>query len=185
MHEIELKEKHLQPEAQPADASTGLFDRFITTARNLTGGISLFGSHDAFLHSYAKCCNPIPGDEIAGYVTKGEGVKVHLKTCRNFQTMAAADPLRVVEVGWPGTNGADYVAAIRISGEDRTGILNDITHSISTYQNTNIRGVKIDTKDSLFEGTIMIGVKNKEHLERIIEKLRKIRGVSRTERLVE
>jgi (p)ppGpp synthase/HD superfamily hydrolase len=64
-------------------------------------------------------------------------------------------------------------------------MLNDITHTISTYQNTNIRGVKIDTKDSFFEGTIIVGVKNTEHLQRIIEKLKKIRGVSRTERLVE
>ncbi len=183
IQEIELKQKHAASE--PVEPASGIFTKFIATARTITGGISLFGSHDAFLHSYAKCCNPIPGDEIAGFVTKGEGIKVHMKACRNFLTLSQHDPQRVVEVSWPSMNGADYVAAIRLSGEDRTGMLNDITHSISTYQNTNIRGVKIDTKDKMFEGTIMIGVKNKEHLERIIEKLRKIKGVSRTERLIE
>lgn len=120
-----------------------------------------------------------------GYVTRGEGIKIHRTSCRNFASMASADPSRVVEVGWPLTDGAEYVTAIRISGEDRTGMLNEITHSISSYQNTNIRGVKIDANDSLFEGTILVSVKNKEHLERIIEKLRKIKGVQHAERMVE
>jgi guanosine-3',5'-bis(diphosphate) 3'-pyrophosphohydrolase len=184
-HEIEVRMKHPQQEAVREGKSDGLFNRFITTARTITGGITLFGNHDSFMHSYAKCCNPIPGDEIVGYVTKGEGVKVHLKNCRNFIQMAASDPRRVVDVGWPMTNGVEYAAAVRISGEDRTGLLNDLTHAISTYQNTNIRGVNIDVKDSLFEGTIMINVKNTEHLLRLIEKLRKIRGVSKADRLIE
>jgi GTP diphosphokinase / guanosine-3',5'-bis(diphosphate) 3'-diphosphatase len=185
IQEIELYQKHPHPETIRDARSEGLFNRFLTTARTLTGGITLFGSHDAFLHSYAKCCNPIPGDDIVGYVTSGEGVKVHLKTCRNFLTMSEADPRRVVEVGWPQTNNGEFASAIRISGEDRTGLLNDLTHAISSYQNTNIRGVNIDAKDSLFHGTIMINVKNTEHLERVIEKLRKIKGVARAERLVE
>lgn len=186
VREIEIRMKHpQQQEPVREDTSEGIFSRFISTARNITGGITLFGSSDSFMHSYAKCCNPIPGDEIVGFVTKGEGVKVHIKSCRNFVRLAEAEPQRVVDVGWPKANGNEFAAAIRISGEDRTGLLNDITHSISSYNNTNIRGVKIDVKDSMFEGSIMINVKNTEHLNRIIEKLRKIRGVSRTERLVE
>jgi guanosine-3',5'-bis(diphosphate) 3'-pyrophosphohydrolase len=183
IQDILLKLKHPQQEAVHEAKSDGIFNRFLTTARNITGGITLFGGNEAFAHSYAKCCNPIPGDDIVGYVTRGEGVKVHLKTCKNFLNISAAEPARVVEVGWPTTNGAEYTAAIRISGEDRTGMLNDITHSISSYQNTNIRGVNIDVHDSLFEGSIIINVKNTEHLHRVIEKLRKIKGVSRTERL--
>ncbi|HEY6193076.1 MAG TPA: bifunctional (p)ppGpp synthetase/guanosine-3',5'-bis(diphosphate) 3'-pyrophosphohydrolase [Bacteroidota bacterium] len=185
LHEIELKLKHSQPELPREDKSAGLFNRFLDTARSITGGITLFGSNDNFMHSYAKCCNPIPGDEIIGFVTQGEGVKIHVKTCKNLISMMASDPRRIVEVGWPGTNGVEYPAAIRISGEDRTGMLNDITHAISTYQNTNIRGVKIDTKDSIFEGTIIIGVKHTDHLGRVIEKLRKIKGVYRADRLME
>lgn len=182
---IESKTKHPQPEQAGEPKTEGLFNRFVHTARTLTGGITIFGSQTALLHSYAKCCNPIPGDEIVGYVTQGEGVKVHLKTCKNLVALAASDPHRVVEVGWPALNGGEYPAAIHISGEDRTGMLNDITHTISTYQNTNIRAVKIDAKDSMFEGSIMIGVKDKEHLERIIEKLRKIKGVFRADRMAE
>jgi RelA/SpoT family (p)ppGpp synthetase len=185
IHDIELKLKHPQPEAVKEQIAEGLFNRFLTTARNITGGISLFGAKDNFLHSYAKCCNPIPGDEIMGYVTKGEGIKIHTKSCRNFILMAETDPQRVVEITWPTADSGEYVTAIYIAGEDRSGMLNEITHSISTYQNTNIRAVKIDVKDSMFEGTIMINVKNTEHLERIIERLRKIKGVLLTKRMGE
>jgi guanosine-3',5'-bis(diphosphate) 3'-pyrophosphohydrolase len=183
--EIELKQKHSPDTVKEEQRGDGIFNKFITTARNITGGITLFGSHGSFAHSYAKCCNPIPGDDIVGYVTRGEGVKIHLRTCKNFHTMALTDPQRVVDVGWPSVNGVDYAAAIAISGEDRAGILSDITHSISTYENTNIRNVKIDTKDSMFEGSIIISVKNKEHLDRIIEKLRKVKGMFRADRMVE
>lgn len=186
VREIEVRLKHPQQQEVSRDVkAVGLFSKFISTARDITGGITLFGSDDTFMHSYAKCCNPIPGDDIVGFVTKGEGVKVHTKSCRNFARLTESEPHRIVDVGWPRTNGGEFAAAIRISGEDRTGLLNDITHSISTYNNTNIRGVKIDVKDSMFDGSIMINVKNTEHLNRIIEKLRKIKGVAHTERLVE
>jgi RelA/SpoT family (p)ppGpp synthetase len=185
IHEIELKLKHPQKEFQNDQKGNGIFNRFLTTARNITGGITLFGTKENFMHSYAKCCNPIPGDEIMGYVTKGEGIKIHLKSCHNFVLMAASDPQRVVEVAWPSTEGGEYVAAIYITGEDRPGLLNDITHSISTYEDTNIRSVKIDTKDSMFEGSIIINVKNKEHLEEIIDRLRKLKGIISVRRSIE
>ena len=183
IHEIELKLKHPQKEFQNDQKGEGIFNRFLTTARNITGGITLFGTKENFMHSYAKCCNPIPGDEILGYVTKGEGIKIHLKSCHNFVLMAASDPQRVVEVAWSSTEGGEYVAAIYITGEDRPGLLNDITHSISTYQSTNIRAVKIDVRDSVFEGTIMLNVKDKNHLERITERLNKVKGVSQAKRM--
>lgn len=183
--EIDQKMKHPPAEGIKDEKTEGLFNKFLTTARNITGGITLFGSHDKFLHSYAKCCNPIPGDEIVGFVTKGDGIKIHLKSCHNFISMALNEPQRVVEVGWPPTDTGEYSAAIYLRGEDHSGMLNDITHSISSYQNTNIRAVKIDVQSQIFEGTIIISVKNKEHLERIIEKLRKIDGIIKADRMIE
>jgi GTP diphosphokinase / guanosine-3',5'-bis(diphosphate) 3'-diphosphatase len=182
---IELQTKHPQPEPNKSQDSVGVFDRFLTTARNLTGGISLFGTKDNFMHTYAKCCNPIPGDEIIGFVTQGEGIKIHHKSCRNVKIISAAEPQRMVEVSWPTTETGEYAVAIHIAGEDKAGMLNEITHSISIYQNTNIRAVKIDVDGSMFDGTIMINVKNKEHLERVIERLKKIPGVSLVKRMIE
>ncbi|TAK59615.1 MAG: bifunctional (p)ppGpp synthetase/guanosine-3',5'-bis(diphosphate) 3'-pyrophosphohydrolase [Bacteroidetes bacterium] len=180
---IQLQQKHLLPdETKEEEAPSGFIDRFIQTARKVTGGISLKDSNDSFLHSYAKCCNPIPGDEIIGFITTGEGIKVHRKNCKNIIELAATEKHRIIEVGWPKSDANEFSAAIKITGEDRTGMLNDITHSITSYQNTNIRGVNITTEDKLFSGYILVYIKNIEHLSRIIERLRKIKGVASAER---
>jgi GTP pyrophosphokinase len=78
-----------------------------------------------------------------------------------------------------------FVAGVRIEGDDRPGMLNDITHAISSYLNTNIRSVNIDSVDGLFEGTFILFVQNTDHLNRILDKIRKIRGVRRAERFEE
>ena len=180
---IAIKLKHPQRIVREQGKTDGLFTRFVKTARNVVGGMLVAGTKDDFLHSYAQCCNPIPGDEIVGFVTVGEGIRIHRKTCQSLASNAASDPHRIVEVSWPKSNGHEFAAAIKIAGEDRTGMLSDLTHAISSYQNTNIRGVNISTKDSLFDGSIIVYVKNKDHLQRLIEKLRKIKGVTRVERL--
>jgi (p)ppGpp synthase/HD superfamily hydrolase len=91
----------------------------------------------------------------------------------------------VVEVNWPSENGVMFVAGVRISGTDRPGMLNDITHAISSYLNTNIRSVNIDSQDAFFEGTFILYVKDTDHLNRLLEKIRKIKGVARAERFEE
>jgi guanosine-3',5'-bis(diphosphate) 3'-pyrophosphohydrolase len=185
-HELNVKLKHPQPlSVKESSGTDGIFSRFVKTARSVVDGMLVYGVKEDFLHSYAQCCNPIPGDEIVGFVTVGEGIRIHRKNCRNLAAQAASEPNRIVEVGWPKSNGHEFAAAVHIAGQDRTGMLSDITHAISSYQNTNIRGVNIDTRDSLFDGTIMMFVKDTDHLQRIIDKLRKIKGVSRVERFEE
>ncbi len=185
--DIEVKLKHPQSTAAPKGSVTseGLFSKFVKTARGLVGGMLVSGAKEDFLHSYAQCCNPIPGDDIVGYVTTGEGIRIHRKNCKSLGLNSALDPNRIVEAGWPKGNGQEFVVAVRISGDDRPGMLSDITHAISSYENTNIRGVNIDARDSMFSGSIILFVKNTGHLQRIIEKLRKIKGVTRAERLEE
>lgn len=161
-----------------------LFAKFVNTARDVAKGISVFGSHDSFMHQYAKCCNPIPGDEIVGFVTIGEGIKIHRKDCRNVLSMRMTLSERVVEVSWPSAEGADFIVAINISGSDRPALLSDITHAISSYQNTNIRSVNVDSKDQMFTGQIILYVKNTDYLNRILEKIRRVPGVSLAERFL-
>ncbi|HEX9829103.1 MAG TPA: bifunctional (p)ppGpp synthetase/guanosine-3',5'-bis(diphosphate) 3'-pyrophosphohydrolase [Bacteroidota bacterium] len=161
-----------------------LFSKFIRSARDVAKGISVFGSGEHFMHQYAKCCNPIPGDAIVGFVTIGEGIKIHRKDCKNIISMRMTISERVVEVSWPSAQGADFIAALNISGSDRPGLLSDITHAISSYQDTNIRSVNVDSKDQMFTGQIILYVKNTEHLSRILEKIRKVRGVTLSERFL-
>lgn len=167
------------------EVNSGMMDKFTSTARNDTS-ISLNGTN--ILYSYARCCNPVPGDDIVGVVTIGSGVKIHRRACKNLQTMSETLAPRLVEVQWSSqqnnANGS-FLAAIRITGEDRTSMLNDITSAIAAYNNTNIRGVNIDSFDSMFEGVVTVYVKNTEHLDRLLLKLRKIKGVRLAERFQE
>ncbi|MBN1398698.1 MAG: bifunctional (p)ppGpp synthetase/guanosine-3',5'-bis(diphosphate) 3'-pyrophosphohydrolase, partial [Bacteroidetes bacterium] len=179
-----IRSKHPAAEgAAETQSSENLFKKFINTARDITSGISVLGMHDNFMHQYAKCCNPIPGDEIIGFVTTGEGIKIHRKDCKNIISLRLAESSRIVEVEWPMSNEADFITGIHISGEDRPALLSDITHVISTYQNTNIRSVNMDSKDSVFDGKVILYVKNTDHLMRIMDKIKRIPGIQSVERL--
>jgi guanosine-3',5'-bis(diphosphate) 3'-pyrophosphohydrolase len=180
---IQDDQRHATAVVTPEGKVEGLFDKFISTARGIASGIVLNGSQENYMHSYARCCNPIPGDPVVGFVTKGEGVKIHRRSCKNIQLMLKMEPERVIDVQWPAESSAMFVAGVRIIGEDRTGMLSDITHAISTYQNTNIRSVNLDSRDSMFEGVLVLNVRDTEHLERLLERIKKIKGVTRAERL--
>ena len=156
---------------------------FVEMARKSSEGIVVDGSRTDWKISYAKCCNPIPGDEIVGFVTTGEGIKVHRKTCPNLGRMAGAAKERIVDATWPGESGGLFVAGVAISGMDRPGILTELTHAISNYQNTNIRSVSAEVRNAIFEGQVIVYVKDKAHLDRLIDKLKKINGVTRVDRI--
>lgn len=158
------------------------FDSFASSARNTAGGILVDGKIDGILYSYAKCCNPIPGDPVIGFVTIGEGVKVHRKSCNNLSMIQEKNESKFITVQWPENESSLFVAGLKIVGKDSPGILNDISHAIVSYQNTNIKSVNISTADSSFDGSVTLYVHNIGHLERIIERLKKIKGVISVER---
>lgn len=172
------------PEQRPEETGS-LFNKFVDTARSITSGISIFGTKGDLLYNYAKCCNPIPGDDIIGYVTTGEGIKIHRRSCRNMQSMLNNGEERIVHVEWPDATSSDYIAGIRISGEDRKGLLTEVTDAISNFDNTNIRSVNISTKDTMFDGQFVVYVRNIEHLNGIIERLRRVRSVTKVDRFDE
>ncbi len=179
------EQKHPSPSGQEESRIDGLFNRFISTARGVSTSIVLDGSKDNFMHNYAKCCQPLPGDDVVGFVTTGEGIKIHRRSCHNLQSMRVTAPDRIVEVHLPAENGTLFVAGVRVSGDDRPGMLNDLTHAISTYQNTNIRSVTIDSDDGHFDGTFIVNVENTDHLSRVVEKIRRVQGIRRAERFEE
>ena len=158
------------------------FDKFAEIARKDAGGILVDGKSSGIMYAYAKCCNPIPGDPVIGYITVGEGIKIHRKTCNNLINLSSIDADKLVAVQWPGTDGTLFVAGLTVKGEDSPGILNEIAHTIVSYRSTNIKSININTNDSTFEGSVMVYVNNLEHLNNLIDRLKKLRGLYKVER---
>jgi guanosine-3',5'-bis(diphosphate) 3'-pyrophosphohydrolase len=175
-----LLDKIEKPSTEPEKSME--FDQFAEIARKDVGGILVDGKSSGIMYSYAKCCNPIPGDPVIGYITVGEGVKIHRKTCNNLINLSKIDADKLVAVQWPGTDGTLFVAGLTVKGEDSPGILNDIAHTIVSYKNTNIKSININTNDSTFEGSVTVYVSNLEHLNDLIERLKKLRGLFKVER---
>ena len=96
--------------------------------------------------------------------------------------MSKSNEERLVPVAWPEAGGAHFVAGIAIKGEDKPGLLIDISHSITSYENTNIKSVNMSSGDSVFTGTVMVYVNNLDHLNRLIEKLKKHKAIFSAER---
>jgi (p)ppGpp synthase/HD superfamily hydrolase len=134
------------------------------------------------LYSYARCCNPIPGDNVVGIVTIGSGIKVHRASCRNVADLNEKLKTRLVLLEWSSSESNEFLAAVKITGEDRPGMLNEITSAVISVQKTNIRGVNIDAFDSMFEGILTVFVTDLAHLQKIFDRLHKIKGIKTVER---
>ena len=184
LHEAGFREEaaHRAEHAKLAEQAKALAQRL--KARHRDTAVPIRGLIPGMAVHFAGCCHPLPGERIVGIVTTGKGVTIHRVTCKNVLNMMSQPRTksRALDVNWEGSDGFEFMAGIRVTGEDRPGILNDITHAILTYQNTNIRSVNIASQDSLFEGTVMVMVKHIEHLNRLIERVRKIRNVKNVER---
>ncbi len=162
-----------------------LYDRFVKEARSsLPGDILVDGGMSGVQYSYAKCCNPIPGDRVVGFIRSGRGVSIHRSTCPNAIRMLEreASSRKALDVSWGSKKSQEFIAALRVSGDDRPGMLNDITHAIVNYRNTNIRSFNIESQDSIFTGVVTVMVRHTDHLDRLKERLMKIPNVDHVER---
>jgi RelA/SpoT family (p)ppGpp synthetase len=158
------------------------FDDFANITRTDVGGVIIEGDVKGINYSYAKCCNPIPGDPIVGFITTGEGIKIHRKNCDNVVELDKKYNNKFVRADWSKTIEQNFVAAISIKGEDAPGLLNTITNNINQYKNTNIKGINMNSEKNHFSGIISVYVENLEHLNRLIERLKKIHGIYSVER---
>ncbi len=134
-------------------------------------------------YSYAKCCQPVPGDDVIGFVTADGVAKIHRKNCVNVSNENLLKSERVVSVAWNRKVETDFLAGIKIVGEDRLGIMNQLTTVISKFD-TNIRTVSLNARDGMFVGTMMIYVRNAEKLATLMDKLKKVPGIFTVERLI-
>ena len=138
---------------------------------------------DVIDYKLAKCCNPIPGDNVFGFVTVAEGIKVHRTTCPNAPELLANHGHRVVKAKWASQHESAFLVSMKILGTDRVGLINDITSIISDELKVNMRSMSIDTDSGIFEGEIMLYVNDTRHLDMLINSLEKVDGLVKVSRL--
>jgi len=132
----------------------------------------------------AKCCNPIHGDPIFGFVTINSGITIHRTNCPNARQLLSRYGYRVVKARWSKVEkGTFFPVTIRLTGMDELGIVSNISDVISKDLQVNMRSISIDSEDGMFEGTITLFVKDTQHLEALIRKLKKVKGVMSIRRL--
>ncbi|MEM9857008.1 MAG: bifunctional (p)ppGpp synthetase/guanosine-3',5'-bis(diphosphate) 3'-pyrophosphohydrolase [Bacteroidota bacterium] len=149
-------------------------------------------SHDVLLigedmdvidYKLSKCCNPIPGDNVFGFVTVNEGIKVHRVTCPNAPELLANHGHRVVKAKWASQHQSAFLSTLKIIGTDRVGLINDVTSIISEELKVNMRSMSIDTDSGIFEGKITVYVNDTSHLDILTTQLEKVDGVVKVSRL--
>lgn len=133
--------------------------------------------------SLAKCCNPIYGDPIFGFVTVSGGIKVHCQNCPNAPEMRKRFGYRIVKARWSGKGQSKYQISLRIVGNDDIGIVNNITNIISKEEKIVMRSINIDSHDGLFSGNLDVLIDDTLKLEALLKKLRTVKGVKSVERL--
>jgi len=130
------------------------------------------------IYKLAPCCNPIFGDQIFGFVTINEGIKIHRQSCPNAPQMVERYPYRIIKARWQDTKKkTSFQATIRISGTDELGIVGQISHVISKDIGVQMRSINIDTNNGVFDGTLRVFVNGLDHLDFLMNKLKSINGV--------
>ncbi len=128
-------------------------------------------------YKLAKCCNPIFGDEIFGFVSVSGGIRIHRKSCPNARDLHTKFFYRIIKAGWTGEAEANYLVAIKVVGEDDIGIISNVSQLITKEFNLKIRAITVDSKEGLFEGTISIFVNNIQILNTLKKKISEVKGV--------
>jgi guanosine-3',5'-bis(diphosphate) 3'-pyrophosphohydrolase len=163
-----LKLEELLPKKELKDLTFESGDDFLVIDNNLKD----------INYKLAQCCNPVFGDTIFGFVTINEGIKIHRNSCPNAPQMKERFPYRVIKAKWRDTsNKSSFLTTLHISGVDEIGIVTDITHIIGKDMGVQMRSINIESDRGKFEGVLKVLVYNVEHLEFLIHKLKKIKGV--------
>ena len=155
----------------------------INKAKGRYEDILLIGEDmDVVEYKLAKCCTPIPGDDVFGFVTVNEGIKIHRTTCPNATELLANHGNRVIKAKWTSQFEVAFLTGLGINGTDRVGLINDVSKVISEELKVNMSSLSFKTDHGIFSGEIMLYVNDTRHLEMLIEKLEKVEGVVKVSR---
>ena len=169
-HEVETKQ---------IDDKPSFTQRFLEKARGNAKGVNVDGISNTLMN-FGKCCNPIPGEEIIGYITRGRGVTIHRNSCKNLPVLDGED--RFIDVDWNVSKKQHFLVPLKVIGEDRKHFLNNITAEFSN-QNINISSIDAKSEDGMATINLVIEVRDRRQLARIRNKIRNVKGLIYLERV--
>jgi guanosine-3',5'-bis(diphosphate) 3'-pyrophosphohydrolase len=129
-------------------------------------------------YKLSNCCNPIPGDDVFGFVTVSDGIKIHRTNCPNATKLMSSFGYRIIKAKWTSQKQLAFLTGLRITGIDEVGLINNLTQVISTDFKVNMRSITVDTDQGIFKGTIMVYVNDTHHLDNLIEKIKEVKGIT-------
>jgi GTP pyrophosphokinase len=172
--------KHIFPEveATPEPPKPNAFVRVLDRMRG-SKGVRIQGV-DGLMVRYAQCCQPVPGDPVVGYVTRGRGVSIHRADCPNLLILAH-EPERRLEIDWQEAQGERFVVRLALEGTDRRGLYADVAAAVSAT-GTDIKSMELRSTDGKASGSLLVEVENLVHLNKIVKAARRVKGVTEVAR---
>jgi guanosine-3',5'-bis(diphosphate) 3'-pyrophosphohydrolase len=158
-------------------------EQVVRSVRGSSDMLVLGENLDHIDYKLSPCCNPIPGDDVFGFITINEGIKIHRVNCPNAIQLMSNYAYRIVKARWTNQKEIAFLAGIRLTGIDEVGVVNKISKVISSELKVNMRSLNIDSKDGMFEGTIMLFVHSTEHLTKLMKKLGEVHGILKVSRV--
>ncbi|MDE6256496.1 MAG: TGS domain-containing protein [Muribaculaceae bacterium] len=172
------------PETEPEKISAEEY-QIIRKEENAKDDVLVIGeqSINGLSYKFARCCNPIYGDEVFGFISSDGAVKIHKCDCPNAAHIRERYPYRIIRADWSGKTGRMLPASIRVIGNDDIGIVANISSIIAKEPNTNLRNISIDSHDGIFQGYLVIGVTDPRQLTSLIKKIKTVSGVREVTRM--
>jgi GTP diphosphokinase / guanosine-3',5'-bis(diphosphate) 3'-diphosphatase len=169
-----LKQLHPELETPEPPKPPSVLERFVDRVRG-SKGVKIQGV-DGVMVRYAQCCQPVPGDPVVGYVTRGRGVSIHRADCPNL-LLLAHEPERRLDIDWQEAEGERFTVRLALEASDRRGLYADLASAV-TGTGTDIRSMDLRTLDGKVNGSVVVEVENLAHLEKIMKAARRVKGVS-------
>ena len=171
------------PQVKPNVRDAKDIEERLSRVRKTDSDLLLLGEDlDIIDYKFAKCCNPIAGDDVFGFVTVSDGIKIHRTTCPNAAELLSNYGYRIIKAKWASSRKHSFEATLSIIGTDRMGLISDVSNIISEELKVNMRSLSINTEGGIFEGNIRLYVEDTSHLDKLVKKLEKVNGVVKVSR---
>lgn len=175
--------KRLIPGTKEKEEKTPQLENLVADLNGKPAQLLIGDNMEKLDYTLSKCCNPIPGDDVFGFITINEGIKIHRVNCPNAVQLLSKHAYRVVKAKWTSKESIAFLAGLKITGIDEVGIVNNITKVISNELHVNMRSISFDGHDGTFEGTVMVYVHDTQHLNNLVNNLKKVKGVHTVTRM--